>query len=116
MHWHIMLGHLSQKLIQQLATKKNLPLHLSKIQPPLCPACIHGKATKKPWRSKVEVQKTPRNVTKPGECVEVDQLESTTSGFVGQLKGAILTTIGYKYATVLWKCLVITFLFTFTQN
>ena len=100
MHWHIKLGHLSHKRIQQLATQKKLPLRLSKIQPPLCPACIHGKATKKPWRTRAEVKKAPKVVTKPGECVAVDQLESTTPGFVGQLKGSILTTMRYRYATI----------------
>jgi hypothetical protein len=32
--------------------------------------------------------------------VAVDQMESSTAGFIGQLKGAILTTLRYKYATV----------------
>jgi hypothetical protein len=27
--------------------------------------------------------------TKPGECISVDQLESTTPGFIGQFKGAL---------------------------
>ena len=36
----------------------------------------------------------------PGQVVSVDQLESTTPGFVAQLKG-ILTTQQYKYATIL---------------
>jgi hypothetical protein len=36
----------------------------------------------------------------PWECVSVDQMESSTAGFIGQLKGAILMTLRYKYATV----------------
>jgi hypothetical protein len=37
--------------------------------------------------------------TYPGECVSVDQMESTQAGFVAQLKGR-LTTKRYKAATV----------------
>ncbi len=36
----------------------------------------------------------------PGECVAMDQMESSTAGFIGQMKGAILTTQRYRYATV----------------
>ena len=39
-------------------------------------------------------------VMQPGQVVSVDQLDSTTPGFVAQLKG-ILTTQQYKYATIL---------------
>jgi hypothetical protein len=64
-------------------------------------ACIHGKATKKPWHTKVNRSRTPKVATSPGECVSVDQMESSTAGFIGQLKGAILTTLRHKYATAL---------------
>eukprot|EP00957_Ditylum_brightwellii_P179142 13648273-Ditylum_brightwellii.AAC.1 len=37
--------------------------------------------------------------TEPGQVISVDQLESTTPGFVAQLKG-ILTTKRYKAVTV----------------
>jgi hypothetical protein len=42
----------------------------------------------------------PKVVTKPGECVSVDQIESTTPGFIGLLRGAILTKLQYRCATV----------------
>ncbi len=100
LHWHTKLGHLGKSRMQQLAKRGVLPKHLAKIDPPICSACIYGKATKTPWRTKTATRKTPRQVTKPGECVAVDQLESSTPGFIGQLKGAILTKQRYKYATV----------------
>lgn len=53
-----------------------------------------------PMKSKRGCSQTPKIVTKPGECVAEDQLESTTPGFVGQLKGNILTKQRYRYATV----------------
>ena len=37
--------------------------------------------------------------TQPGQVVSVDQLKSTTPGFVAQLKG-LLTTQRYNYATI----------------
>jgi hypothetical protein len=99
-YWHTKLGHLSKTRIQQLAKRGAIPKKLAKVAPPICVACIHGKATKKPWRTKASPSKTPKVAMKPGECVAVDQMESSTAGFVGQLKGAILTTLRYKYATV----------------
>ena len=38
-------------------------------------------------------------MTRPGQVMSVDQFESSTPGFVAQIKG-ILTTQRYKYATV----------------
>ena len=67
----------------------------------MCTACIFGKATRRPWRSKTPDNKdeTARTITKPGECVYVDQLESTTPGLLAQLKGT-LTKLRYKAATI----------------
>jgi hypothetical protein len=100
-HWHIKLGHLSKTKMRQLIDNGTLPRNLSKLDPPLCSACVYGKATKTPWRTKGKpTNKTPREVKYPGECVAVDQLESSTPGFIGQLKGSILTKQRYRYATV----------------
>jgi hypothetical protein len=85
----------------QLAKNGLIPKRLLRIEPPLCVACIHGKATKKPLCTKANPSRMPRIVTSPGECVSIDQMESSTAGLIGQLKGAILTTLRYKYATVL---------------
>jgi hypothetical protein len=59
------------------------------------------KATKQPWRTKAPInQQSIPPITRPGDCVSVDQLESKTPGFVGQLKGPILTKNRYKMATI----------------
>jgi hypothetical protein len=100
LYWHTKLGHLSKTRMQQLAKRGAIPKSLAKLDPPMCVACIHGKATKKPWRTKANPAKTPKVVTSPGECVAVDQMESSTAGFIGQLRGAMLTKLRYKYATV----------------
>jgi hypothetical protein len=56
--------------------------------------------TKRPWRTKsqCDIQKL-QQVTEPGKCVSVDQLESSTPGFILQLKGK-LTKQRYRAATV----------------
>ena len=53
--------------------------------------------TRRPWRVKGDAQHKTNIATQPGQMVSVDQLESSTLGFVAQLK-AILTTQRYKYA------------------
>ena len=72
----------------------------SKCQVPLCTSCLFGKATRKPWRTK-----TPHNeqqshtITKPRECISVNQLESFTPGLIAQLRG-MPTKLWYKVAMV----------------
>jgi hypothetical protein len=99
MHWHVKLGHASQSRMRQLSINGYLPKYLTKISPPICSACLHGKATKIPWKTKGKTKQTPKKVSQAGECVAVDQMESTTPGFIGQLKGT-LTTLRYRYATI----------------
>jgi hypothetical protein len=54
--------------------------------------------TKVPWRMKGKENNQVYETTYPGECVSVDQLQSTQAGFVAQLKGK-LTTKRYNSAT-----------------
>jgi hypothetical protein len=100
LYWHTKLGHLSKTRMQQLAKRGAIPKSLTKIDPPLCVACIHVKVTKKPWRTRASPVQTPKIAMSPGECVSVDQMESSTAGLIGQLRGAMLTMLRYKYATV----------------
>ena len=95
------IGHISSKRIEIIAEYGILPKLLATYGVPMCTTCMFGKAMKKPWRAK-----TPQNrdqpshtITKPGDCVSVDQLESSTLGLIGQLRG-IPTIKRYKVATV----------------
>jgi hypothetical protein len=99
LYWHFKLGHLSHVRMQQLINRGILPKYLNTKTPPVCVACINGKATRKLWRAK-EISNSSKKATYPGQCVAVDQLESSTAGFIGQLRGAILTNRRYRYATV----------------
>jgi GAG-pre-integrase domain len=94
------LGHMSFKLIQHAATNGILPKSLAKCKSPICPACLHGKMTRKLWRTSNTVHKISNTTTGiPGEFVSVDQMESGTPGLIAQMKG-ISTRERYEIATV----------------
>ena len=54
---------------------------------------------KRPWRVKGDNKGTAKMAMHLGQIMSVDQLESTSPGFIAQLKGT-LTQQRYKYATV----------------
>jgi GAG-pre-integrase domain len=92
--YHHRLGHVSFSKLQDMARLGMIPKRLSNVLFPLCPSCIYGKLSRKPWRNKQDYR--PISDTKiPGHFVSVDQLESTTPG----LKG-IPTRERYYYATI----------------
>ena len=98
--WHYRLCHLSFAKLKILATLGIIPKYLQKVDPPKCSVCIFGGMTRIPWRTgststKINVTK----VNKPGDCVSVDQMESSTPGFIAQLK-VRLTTDRYRGATI----------------
>ena len=100
LRWHHRLGHLSFIKIRLMALLDILPRRLSTVKPPKCAGCIYGAMNKRPWRTKSLQSK--REIFKakiPGDCVSVDLLESTTPGFIAQLKGG-LTKQRYRAATV----------------
>ena len=65
---------------------------------PYCTAYQFGKLTRWPWRTKGNPPKLT-TATHPGQVIAVDQMESSTVGFIAQLKGN-LTTKRYQYATI----------------
>ena len=99
LQWHYRLGHLPFDCIRQLAIKGQLPKRLLTCQTPFCATCQYGKMTKRPWRAKGDNKDTSKTATQPGKILSVDQLESTSPGFIAQLKGT-LTQQRYKYVTV----------------
>jgi Reverse transcriptase (RNA-dependent DNA polymerase)/GAG-pre-integrase domain len=98
--WHQKLSHVSMARLQRMATYGDLPKYLATCKIPLCQSCLYGKQTKTPWRTKSpKKQLKLTEITQPGDCVSVDQLESSTLGLVGQMKGS-LTKNRYKVATI----------------
>jgi hypothetical protein len=55
LRWHCKLGHLSHVQMQQLIANGTLLKSINMKIPPICVACVHGKATKRPWRTKVAI-------------------------------------------------------------
>ena len=100
MIWHIRLGHMSFQKLQKMAAEGNLPKRLCKSQVPKCIACLYGKATKIPWRTKGQPLSHIQLAKSLGECVSIDQMESTTPGLIAQMKGTP-TLLRYRYLTVI---------------
>jgi GAG-pre-integrase domain len=100
LNWHHRLSHVSMKRLQAMSLRGQLPRRLANCPIPTCQSCLIGKQTRRPWRAKGEPNEDKANrVAEPGECVSVDQLESSVPGLVGQLKGK-LTNKRYKVATI----------------
>jgi hypothetical protein len=102
MRQHIRLGHLPFFKLKALAEQGILPRKILHCRAPKCAACMYAKATRRPWRySSTEGPQPvqPRMATAPGECVSIDQLESSTPGLITQLKGKP-TKARYTCATV----------------
>ena len=97
--WHLRLGHLSYAKLDKMAKAGILPKRLSGIEPLKCASCTYGDMTKKPWWSKAQPGHI-KPASKPGECVSVDQMVSTTPGFIAQLKSPVLTRRRYSVATI----------------
>ena len=89
MRWHFHLNHLPFKQICRMANKGLLPKKILTGQEPICAACQYGKMHCKPWTMKGETTNQTKVATRPGQIVSMDQLESTTPGFIAQLKGKL---------------------------
>ena len=86
--------------LKLLAVLNIIPHRLALMKPPTkCACCIYGKMTKQPWRTKSKNNQPTQLATAPSQCLSVNHMESSTLGFIGQLKGK-LTISRYKYATV----------------
>jgi hypothetical protein len=84
-----------------MALRGDLPKNLATCDLPKCPGCLYGKACKRPWRTSLQDThiRPLIDITRPGQCISVDQLESPTPGFIAQLKGKP-TLHRYRAATI----------------
>ena len=102
LRWHHKLNHMSAAKMQSMAKRGLLPKKLAKCQIPTCTSCLYGKATRRPWRTKPKAGQPGgklRTASEPGQCISIDQLESSTPGLIAQIKGW-LTKKRYKVATI----------------
>lgn len=99
--WHYRLNHLGWGRMKRMVDAGLLLAKLLQARPPKCAACLIGKATRRPWRTKVPLNKrTIPAIVEAGDCVSVDQLQSTTPGLIGQLLSGFMTKQRYHYATI----------------
>ena len=97
---HCDMGHIHPDRLRIMAQQGVIPPKFQHVKMPFCAACAHGKATRKPWRSRTTNNKDEAWVPQsPGETVSVDQLISPTPGLVAQMTG-MLTTKRYTCATI----------------
>jgi transposase InsO family protein len=100
MKWHYRPNHASQGAMTRMAHKKILPHFITRIlkkmqkigtKAPLCNDCYSAAACKTPWRRKPskETKRNKRELLLPGDMVSVDQLESSTPGFMAQITRAL---------------------------
>ena len=102
MRWHYKLNHASQKVMTKLASKGMLPAYITRIlntmdkqgrKGPICNDCYSASAARTPWRTKPSKQmkqsEDRRTKMLPGDVVSVDQLETSTPGFIGQITGIL---------------------------
>ena len=98
--WHYRLAHISFDKMREMARHGDLPSSFKDCKAPFCSACRFAQATKVPWRTKgTRGRGNIKVATRPGQCVSVDQMESTTPGIIGQMRGW-LTKARYRYVTV----------------
>jgi len=71
------------------------------VRPPKCAGCLYGAMTKRPCTQvpKSKRKQIQQEAKEPGQIIPVDQIESSTPGFIAHLKGN-LTKKRYTAATV----------------
>jgi hypothetical protein len=100
-HCHHKLGHLSHAHLQELVKQGKLPQRFHSCSPPVCPACLFAKQTKRQWRHKGSGSHSLRALSprKPGGLAFADQMVSYTPGLIPQSTGH-LTKHRYRTATI----------------
>jgi hypothetical protein len=100
LRWYYRLGHTSFAKLKLMAALDIFPRKLATVQPLKCAGCICGAMTNEPWRTNANPSKVKTVVVRgSSDCVSLDQLDSSTPGFVAQLKG-IITKRRYTCVTV----------------
>jgi hypothetical protein len=103
-HWHERLGHELYSNVRQMSTDgviPALPADSMTCLLPVCVACLHGKATRTPWRTSKRGGNIRDNNRdhQPGGRVHVDHMECSQPGLIGQTSG-ILMNDSYNCATI----------------
>jgi hypothetical protein len=97
--WHNRLAHTSFSHIQELARQGRLPKAIASCNHPVCSSCQYGKAHRRPSASVTKAQPIDSGDLQPGDCVSVDQIESSAPGLVDNYSGKP-TTARYHAASL----------------
>lgn len=99
--WHYRLALMPFQAMKRLAQQGSLPKQFLKCMPPMCAACQYGRATRRPWRTRAQVNQIgqQQSINQPGDCVSIDQMDSPTPGLISQIKG-IPTIARYTCVTI----------------
>ncbi len=97
--WHQRLSHMHFGIIQDLARQGRLPKALATCDAPLCKSCQYGKAHRRPVAPPGKARPIDSDNLQPGDCVSVDQLESSEPGYVDIYSGKP-TTARYHAASL----------------
>jgi len=87
--------------LHELVSLGKLPIWFKQCTPPICPACLFAKQTRRKWRHKNDTSRSLQDlaVNTPGSLTFADQMVSTTTGLVPQSTGK-LTKCRYCATTV----------------
>jgi hypothetical protein len=114
---HNKLCHLPFEKIKQMSHVGLMPKKFLKCCVPQCAACMYGKSTKRPWRTKAPVNQinNTKIIKSPSDCVSVDQFESPVPSLIAQIKGKP-TIAGYNGEQCLWIIYLILPMFISKDN
>ena len=88
LRWHYRMGHCYFTRLRLLSALSIIPSNILKVKPPKCDRCLYGAMKKCPQRTKSANNLGPIwEASASGECVSVNHMESSTPGFIDQLKG-----------------------------
>jgi hypothetical protein len=85
--WHQRLAHMHFGKIQDLARQGKLHKAIIGCDPPICRSCQFGKAHRRPSASPTTARAIDSDDLQPGDKVSVDQIESSTPGYVDNYRG-----------------------------
>jgi len=85
--WHNRLSHMDFGKLQDLARQRRLQKAIANCNHPICRSCQLGKAHRRPVASVTKAHPMESDDLQPGDCVSVDQIESSTPGYIDTYSG-----------------------------
>ena len=88
LRWHCYLGHCLFTRLMLLSALRIPPRKILKVKPPKCAGCLYRAMAKHLYHTKyVNNRGSIWEAPPPGECISVHHMDSSTPGFISQLRG-----------------------------